>query len=368
MKQQTKENVKNGFKSLISNNAVTDSAKNTPWWLALILGLVAAFLPVIPITVNNANSYGASFLAKYTQNIETSLTSTCLSLKDDAKLKVEGGQLSYYKKVGENFEKQTDVSSESDILLYSYEATRDGVTQIDFQLFYTTASTSSKAEVNVNSLVKNYIEASDYSYAVGTTTRKKDLTEEEQADKTYYTPSYIVLGKTCLYSVLKKYDSTTNYNYTAYTGNWNHTAEGTDLIADSLKVYDDEGVAITANMENPAYLKGVLNNWKGYFNESYLTQKDYNVKFSLLVYYGIYLLMILFMAFMMFLLTRGKKNMFNYLKFGMCLKMAAWASVSPAILSLILGFIISSYAMMFFIILIGIRIMWMSMKQLRPQY
>jgi maltodextrin utilization protein YvdJ len=72
------------------------------------------------------------------------------------------------------------------------------------------------------------------------------------------------------------------------------------------------------------------------------------------------------MGLMIFLLTRGKKNIFHIYTFGDCEKIAAWSMVSPALLSLILGFIFTDYAMMFFIILLGLRVMWLSMKQLRP--
>ena len=72
------------------------------------------------------------------------------------------------------------------------------------------------------------------------------------------------------------------------------------------------------------------------------------------------------MGLMVFLLTRGKKNIFRVYTFGDCQKISAWSMVSPALLGMILGFFIQDYAMMFFIILLGVRVMWLSMKQLRP--
>lgn len=359
MKAQTKQNWANGFKALISNNAVMDSAKNTPWYIALIIALVSAFIPVIPITVSNAQAYGSSFLSSYSENMETPLTSVCLDLlAENKEFTVENSELSYTI----NGVKQTNIMSEEDICLKSYEATRDGVTQIDFQLYYTTALSSNKtSDPTLNDLVKDYIESDKNTYVIGTTTKKSS---DDAEDTQYYMPSYLVLSKTAVYCVLKKPDSTTNYNYTKYTGNWKHTATGTKLLENSLTMADSS----LAELSSSEDVACVLKTWKGYFDESYLTQKDFNVKFSLLVYFAIYLAMIGFMGLMMFILTRGKKNMFNYLKFGMCNKMAAWASITPALLSLILGFILTSYAMMYFIIFIGIRVMWMSMKQLRPQY
>ncbi|MDD7715503.1 MAG: hypothetical protein PUJ84_06330, partial [Mollicutes bacterium] len=67
-----------------------------------------------------------------------------------------------------------------------------------------------------------------------------------------------------------------------------------------------------------------------------------------------------------FLMTRGKRNPFRIYTFWETQKMAYWASVSPAILSLIVGFLLPQFAMMGFIFLFGLRIMWMSMRSLRP--
>ena len=88
---------------------------------------------------------------------------------------------------------------------------------------------------------------------------------------------------------------------------------------------------------------------------------------SSLVFLGVYIVLIFIMGLLIFLLTRGKTNMFNYLKFMDCQKMVWWASLAPAILAVIFGFIFTNFAQMIFIILLGLRVMWMSMKQLRPQ-
>lgn len=365
MKAKTRENVINGFKSLYSNDAVMETAKNTPWWLAVIIAVVATFIPVIPITVSAANQYGASFLAKYTENIETYLAQMGSVLHADNKeFTVKNDRLYYYDDGLE--QKQEDLGA--NVLVYSYEATREGKTQIDFQLFYTFASNVKKEEVNISTIIADYIENDELSYAVGTTTQKKDIPAEEQDSKEYYFPTYILLSKYGMHAVIKRPNSTENYSTMSAFGDWKHTAEGTKLIENSLTVLDSEGLAIPFSLTDTDYTRGVLNNWKVYFNESYITTRDLNVTYSLLIYYGIYLLMVIFMGLMVFLLTRGKRNIFNYLKFGVCLKMSAWSTISPAVLALILGFILPSYAIMYFIILLGIRVMWMSMKQLRPQY
>ena len=69
-------------------------------------------------------------------------------------------------------------------------------------------------------------------------------------------------------------------------------------------------------------------------------------------------------------MTRGKKtNPFHILTFWQTQKIAYWESLAPGILSL-LGFIpfFSQFAMFFYLFLMGMRTMWMSTRQLRPQY
>lgn len=368
MKAKTKENLINGFKSLYSNDAVMESAKNTPWWIAVIIAVVATFIPVIPITVAASNQYGSSFLSKYTENMETYLTQAGLDLKTaDNEFIVSNDRLAY--EINGVDQEQAELIPTSKLVeVYGYEATREGKTQIDFKLFYTTAGNSQKDDVNVATIISDYIENADFSYAVGTTTQKKDILPEEQESHTYYYPSYILLSKYGIHAKIMRPNSTIAYSVPTGFGDWKNTEEGTKLIENSLAVFDEDGIAVTPSINNQEYTKGVLDNWKVYFDESYISTRDTNVTYSLLIYYGIYLLMLLFMGLMVFLLTRGKRNIFNYLKFGICLKMAAWSSITPAVLALILGFVLPAYAIMYFIVLLGIRVMWMSMKQLRPQY
>ena len=67
-----------------------------------------------------------------------------------------------------------------------------------------------------------------------------------------------------------------------------------------------------------------------------------------------------------FLLTRGKRNPFRVYTFWETQKIAYWAGVAPALLSLALGFLLTQFSLMLFIFLFGMRLMWLSMKTMRP--
>ena len=80
MKQRTKENLGNIFGSLFSNQRAINGSKHNPWWVAIIMFILGVLLPIVPITVNQYNTYGAAFLANYTYGWENQVTKATLDL------------------------------------------------------------------------------------------------------------------------------------------------------------------------------------------------------------------------------------------------------------------------------------------------
>ena len=74
----------------------------------------------------------------------------------------------------------------------------------------------------------------------------------------------------------------------------------------------------------------------------------------------------IFMGFMLWVLTRGKNNL-RWFGIWETQKIVGWTTVTPAILTTGLGFLISSFSQVMFPLLLGVRIMWLSMKLLRPE-
>ena len=116
----------------------------------------------------------------------------------------------------------------------------------------------------------------------------------------------------------------------------------------------------------------VIESYKGFFAVSYESTKNglawqytgiaFAIDIGITFLYGL----------LIFLMTRGKKtNPFHILTFWQTQKIAYWESFAPGVLSL-LGFIpipfFSQFAMFFYLFLMGMRTMWMSTRQLRPQY
>ena len=99
----------------------------------------------------------------------------------------------------------------------------------------------------------------------------------------------------------------------------------------------------------------------------YIPKNDAKWK-TTLIYFGVYAGLMFFLGLMVFLLTRGKNNPFSSLNFWVCQKIAWWSAFSPAVLGMILGFVLSGNTIgsMAFVLLASLRIMWLSMRQLRP--
>ena len=114
------------------------------------------------------------------------------------------------------------------------------------------------------------------------------------------------------------------------------------------------------------YAEKLKLNYASFLNDCAETQKNTQSWTYCGIMAAVYVGLEFLFGLVIFLMTRGKRNPFRIYTFWETQKMAYWASVSPAILSLIVGFLLPQFAMMGFIFLFGLRIMWMSMRSLRP--
>ena len=362
MKQRTKENLGNIFGSLVSNQRAINGAKHNPWWVAIIMFILAVLLPVVPITVSTANSTGDSFLAERRYSWDTQIVASSLALKD-AGIDFVVGENDTINMTKDGVDYTSDKPDTDPI--YNYINTA-GTNQIDFQVYYSERPVkgATKNTPTIQDLIDELVAK---RWESGTANEQEDAgtnpgTSESEETKTYYRPNFVLLYKEGFYNYLAVPNSVDKKSQGA--GDWKNTLEGTKLIETVLTVEGETNQSVL----NSKYVEGVYNNWIKVYNDGYKFTRTQATWSSSLVFLGVYSALSFFMGLMIFLLTRGKNNPFRYLTFWACFKINAWASVAPGILSLILGFIIPSYSMMFFIILHGMRIMWMTTKQLRPQY
>ena len=353
MKKLSKEasyNLRTGFGTIISNQACIEAGKSLPWWIAIIIGLISTFIPVIPTMVNISKTNGETFISgNYNYSFDVNASIATLQMHNDGIEFVtdENHYLTYYK----NDVVQNPSEPE---LLTSHVNTQNG--QYDV-LAYWLVDTQDKT---VNDHYKQFIAN---KYIVDTTTLGSSTDPEGTS---YYIPTIIFYHKEGTAMYLPKYDSTTTAS--SFSGDFINVPAGTKVNERLLTVAGYDNIPTDVNNMDKKYIEGVYNNYKSFYNECYQAMKSKSLIMSTFIYWGIYVGLTLFLGLLIFLLTRGKRNFNNYLKWYQCLSIAGWATFSPGVLGMILGFFMASYAIMFFILLMGVRIMWLSMKQLSPTY
>ena len=145
------------------------------------------------------------------------------------------------------------------------------------------------------------------------------------------------------------------------------TMEATQTgLKDLLTVKDKDGNAIAPSMANPDYYNGVLNNFKRGLNNTYDAVKWKNTFVTSGIYLAIFAGLSIFMGLLMWVMTRGKRNPNNYFSIWLCLKIEARLGLAPGLITFIMGLFLTQYASMIFILTLGLRVMWISMKELRP--
>ena len=373
MKSTTKRTIRNVFASLISNDAAIEGAKTAPWWIAILFLVIGTFLPIIPIMVNTSKTYGASFVASNTYGYEEALAHTSVNLKIAGyEFNVQDGQL--IETINGEVQQKCWVDDKDLQPIYSYNGIdNDGNAYRALNVYYTDRPFSS-SDKSVKSMIKNTLEKN--TYYKGTTLAVSEATEEQKAayagqKNVTYTPSYLVLYKDGLYSKIFKYYTSTAAATTYEGMDWKRLKLETGLLEYVTKVetetagtYFDTTDATIATKNR--FIDGALNNWKVVFNKGYLNQKTKTFWFNSGLYYGIYLLLGFFMGLLMWLLTRGKNNPNRNLTLWIGFKISMWITVSPAVLAMAVGFFFSPAAGIGYIALIGIRTMWLSMRQLNP--
>lgn len=342
MKARTKEYLSNGFGSIISNQRAIDAAKGFPWWVAIIIFLIGTFLPVIPLTVSVANSKGRSFVSTYNYSLDRDLAGISLDFKAKGyEFTVTNNMLTF------NHPEVLETS----FMIGNYTIGSEGKKQYS-TVFYYNEYDFTKASTFFN-------EVASIKYIQETTT--PDAGNEGDL---LYIPNIVYLFKEGMAVLLTKYNTTTSAG--SFSGDWVMVPEESKIIERVLNTT----VPTPESKEKmgSAFVTESFENWKTIFDESYLNNKNRSLITTTFIYWGVYAGLTLFLGLLVFLLTRGKSNFNRYLKWYQCLLISAWASFAPGLLSMILGFFLTQYAVMLFIVFMGIRIMWMSMKQLSPTY
>ena len=348
------------FKGLISNQTVIDGSKESAWWVAAIFLAFSVLLPLVPNFVTLSNANGAAFISSYNYGLDTQMAAFAYHMEDqNVELMVEGGKLHYYENGTENADKFVELDDnyytdyEHQDKEYRYINSATG--QVDVRVF----------TLSDTNLRKTVSKLTSQKYKVGTI-----LGPSEDPDEKYYLPNIVIFTPTTFAVAVYK-ENTTKQAATSNGGlTWFNTSKKVGIIERLL----GDGVEAASTMSEVEFLNeysaSSFKQFKKICTETYLYQRKITKWQTTGIYAAIYTGIIVFLGLMIFILTRGKANPYKCLNIWHCQKIAWWAAASPAILGTILSLIFSgnTIGQMAFILLVSLRIMWLSMKQLRPVY
>ena len=361
MNPKVKFTLVNSFKGLVSNQAVIDGSKDSPWWVAVIFLVFSSFLPLIPNFAQLSKMNGATFISGLNYGLDTQLSRFAYREKlAGHEFKVEGGLLHYY----ENYNFETHTGTEKSFVkpdeayfenrTCEFEITNTVTGQFDTKFYFWV---DENLTANVDKIIKQ-------TYLVG-----GKSTPTGQGDEKIYLPNIVILTPTTMAVALYKENTNTSAG-TSYGGlDWLNTRTDIGLVE---RLLGKELPNVIAPEDEDKFVNKhrgeVLNVFRDVCTETYLNQKNKTKWVNTGIYLAIYAGVILFLGLIVFILTRGKNNPYKFLNIWECQKISWWAAASPAILGTLMSLIFSgnTIGQMAFILLVSLRVMWLSMKQLRP--
>lgn len=338
------KNLKLILKSLINNDACIEGGRKRPWWIAIIIFFISMILSVVPVFVQTITKKGASFVDT-TYGYEVGARAFIEDINEKGlilEVKEQGGSM-YLSLDQEKWDSTYTWVSDRGYHGYQHKNV-DGKT--DFEVFFIEGKLETK---HIDEITK-------------------DIQYEEGGSWYQRSTTFLLLGSEDVVSYVYKLDNVNPVS--KFVGDYKKLFDGYQLNHMNQVVID----GVTYNRFNitpdlfAQYQTATWNNWLYFFNRAYMYQRGQATWQTTLLMFGINAGITLFMGLMIFILTRGKYNPFKVYTIFDCMFIAFWATLAPAILTSGLGFLIKSFSQIIFPLLLGVRVMWLSMKSLRPDY
>ena len=332
-----------GLSTLIKNDAVVDVGRNWKWYLPVVLAILSIIIAVIPILTQNMSVQAGNSFFGTSYGYETGLVHFQEEIDDkNVSLVIADKKLT---NPGDSWASQ--IKTEADEPWYTYKQT--GTNEVTFEVFYNYTANISDTDF-LNRITGN---KNPFTEAV------RSLKDDGSA-KPYIT-AFLFLGKESFYCSSRKLDGSQG---ASVSGLYDHH-EGLDLKILAKKTIAGADIA-AEKFGTREYLSIVTASWTTFVNDGYNSTKVKRAWSMTGIVAGIDAGGIILMGLLLFLLTRGKRNPYRIFTFWQTQKMSYTASFTPAILGMILGFIMSQFASFSFLIVFAFRIMWMSMRTLSP--
>lgn len=350
------KNFKLIMKSLINNDACIEGGRTKKWYFAIVFVFLALVLSILPIMVTSLQAQGSDFTSlNYLYNYDNAIVAFSDHLVDsDISMVVSEDGNGRFLSVDQTKWEATH-SGENNAFKQYVHLNNEG--KIDFEVYYT-----------------NLVDDDFIGYYTNVSQNKNPLDGTPRDEEgTARSISYLIFGRQRMVGQLFQPGNTTalsgvSGDYLNLDLGFDFKSLATAVIGDATYVtsHDAQFIEEEGALKAEQYRKAVIEKWNSTYDDIYYNTKMITARDSTLIMLGVDALLIFFMGLMIFILTRGKRNPFRIYTFWETQKIAYWASFTPSLLALILGFIFTEYAVMIFVMLIGIRIMWMSMKSLKP--
>ena len=348
------KNFKLIMKSLINNDACIEGGRTKRWFFAVIFAVLSLVMAVLPIMVTSLQAQGSDFTAgNYLYNYDNAIVAFSDSLADNNLSMVVSEDANGRFLAVDKTQWEAAYTANA----YKQYVHLNNDSKVDFEVYYTEA------------VGQEFV---DYYTLVSQNKSPIDGSWREAAD-TARSTSYLIFGRERMVGQLFQPGNTT-----ALSGvSGDYLKLDLDFDFKTLATVEIDGVTYVTSHDDKfsepngflsidAYRRQIQNKWNDVYDAVYYNTKMVTARDSTLIMLGVDALLIFFMGLMIFILTRGKRNPFRIYTFWETQKIAYWASFTPSLLALIFGFIFTEYAVMIFVMLIGVRIMWMSMKSLKP--
>lgn len=312
------KNFKLILKSLVNNDAAIDGARKKPWYFAIIIFFISIIVSLVPTGVTSLKLHLDKNFDNTTYCTQEAVTAFSEYLNtNEIKMRVVH-----------------DKKAKNDYLL------------CDPELNY-----RYEAEIG-DKKITQFV----FTYSENESVNDKKLLIEET-----YNCSYFIFTSNTIH--IKIVDQ----NTIAQPSGAKATVAFEALCTNAYKKIGENQIKEAYVLVEGNYTKTLENTWENwkkllrdFYREKRLTDAGIDVGVIAIVDLSI----LLIMGFMVWILCRGKNNPYRLFTVWDCFKISFWAGLSPALLTCGLGFLFG--AKILFPLLLGVRVMWLTMKSLRP--
>lgn len=344
------KNFKLILRSLINNQACVEGGRSKPWYFAVIMFFFSMIISIVPTFVHTINRNGADFINTQTiYNYDLGLQRFSEELyKSNFDIVVSDSESGHYLTISqETWDNKYTATNENG--LHCFRSTYEVIVNNEKKTL-----TALEVYYLDGTITQQYLDMiTQYKHTVD----EKEVTEYRKTSflvfsrYTYQGSIFISSSNTSkgvFYGDYKTFEVGYNFKNLAVVGDLN---PNTTFTPATLRTYSD----------------GVLKNWKESFNIGY-TQNKYTALWqTTLLMFGVNIALTVFMGIMLFILTRGKNNPYRIYTFWETQKIAYWAAPAPSVIGMAMGFLLASFSQVTFPLVMGLRVMWLSMRTLRPE-